>query len=146
MMVSEMVIEQKVYTELIKFCPTVPPETGGIIGGQNNIISMYKFDKLSDNSFYSSYEPNTAYLNGIISLWEENDIEFYGVFHSHFLGGDVLSEPDKEYIMRIMEAVTPIITKLYFPLIFPRNGIVPYMAVRKKSRVTIKRDTLIIAR
>ena len=139
-----MLIERKVHNRLIETCIPVPPETGGIIGGRNNIISIFEFDKLSDNISNNSYKPNTVYLNEVINLWEKNNIEFYGVFHSHYSGGNVLSVPDKEYILRIMKAVPLTISKLYFPLIFPKESMLAYIAVRKGNEVHIEKDTVIM--
>ncbi len=137
-----MLIKKKLHDLLVESCPSTPPETGGIIGGRNNIITVYELDKLSGNCSYSSYRPNINYLNDIIREWERNKIEFYGIFHSHYLGGNVLSNPDKEYIQQIMKTVPSTVLKLYFPLIFPQYCIVPYAAEKIEHSIHIIEDVL----
>ena len=139
-----MLIEKKVHNLLIETCVSVPPETGGIIGGHNDIIDIFAFDKSSGTSFNNSYRPNTMYLNKLINLWAKNEIVFYGVFHTHFFDKIILSAPDKGYIFRIMSAIPPTILKLYFPLIFPKDRMEAYVAVRKENETHIEKDTVII--
>ena len=98
-----MKIEKEVYNAIIKHCPPVPPETGGILGGYKDVISAYEFDRLEENCSHNSYSPNIGYLNGIIQQWSDKGIELYGIFHSHSSSETTLSLPDRGNIQRIME-------------------------------------------
>jgi len=52
----------------------------------------------------------------------------------------MLSAPDKEYMLRIMEAVPYRISKLYFLLVFPRDNIQAYASMRNGSSISIEND------
>ena len=125
--------------DLILSCiPKVPPETGGILGGKNQIISRCVFDQGSENSNgYDIYAPNTKLLNQTILQWAETDIEFYGIFHSHLSNGNLLSNGDKRYITKIMLIMPQQISYLYFPIVFPQKSMIVYRADRQGHKVQI---------
>ena len=81
----------------------VPPESGGILGGRNDVITNICLDKGILGKHPCSYTPDTRFLNQKIDQWAETGIQFMGMFHVHFGGTESLSEGDKEYIVRIME-------------------------------------------
>ena len=137
-----MQIAKDTYDLIIKKCPLAPPETGGILGGKDSIVNMCEFDKPDENCLNNSYQPNVSYLNYIIQQWMKNGFEFYGVFHSHISGENALSMPDKGYILRIMEAMPLELSKLYFPIVFPRESMLVYIATRENNAIQIEEDMI----
>lgn len=94
-----MQIKKDVYYSLIKACPIPPPECGGILGGKDGVINISSLDNSKNSGECYSYSPNTDSLNSILALWAAEDIEFYGVFHTHSSGGHSLSIPDREFLI-----------------------------------------------
>lgn len=126
-----MKIQKNVFEEIIKAVPYVPPESGGIIGGTNQVVTHFVLDNgtfLSNG--YDIYAPDTLFLNNTIQRWKQDGIDFYGVFHCHFSNSILLSNGDKRYITQIMNAMPQYINKLYFPIIFPRENMIVYRADR----------------
>lgn len=124
-----MKILEDVLDKIIISSPLVPPETGGIIGGKNQIVSHVVFDSGNKNSNgYDIYAPNTAFLNQMISRWCDEDIALYGIFHCHFPGKYALSNGDRYYISQIMDSLSSQVKSLYFPIILPREKMVVYRA------------------
>ena len=139
-----MTIEKEIHDVMIECCPLVPPETGGILGGSDYVIRSYKFDQLGDHCSCNSYHPDVAFLNEAIKHWADKGIEFYGVFHSHPPNETTLSLPDIGYIHRIMQYLPPSIEGLYFPLIFPRDKMLTFLAARADGKIVIAEDTLVL--
>ncbi|MCL2354401.1 MAG: hypothetical protein FWC68_00625 [Oscillospiraceae bacterium] len=133
-----MKIAKKIYDEIIIKCLNMPIETGGILGGRNNIVSSFVFDIGLDNSSIQHYFPNIDKLNACLMYWQSNDIQFYGIVHSHLQKERKLSIGDLQYIRTIMLSMPKHITFLYFPIVLPRyKEIISYKAVRLKSEVSI---------
>ena len=130
-----MKIKETVFKEIME-SPVPPPEVGGIIGGRDDIITCYFADKGSKENCYDSYYPSTDLLNEQIAEWQSRDIDFYGIYHTHFAGDDGLSCSDRRYIVNIMQAMPPQVTWLYFPIVF-RDGMLVYRALREKNTVKI---------
>mgnify|MGYP001624113892 CR=1 FL=1 len=53
-----MKIKQEIYNEILYYQRTVPPETGGILGGCNGIICANHFDEGLLSKRKCSYVPN----------------------------------------------------------------------------------------
>lgn len=134
-----MKILRQVLNDLLHSVPCAPPETGGILGGKFGVISTYVVDygqDMIDN--YGHYSPDVKKLNRIVSNWAKRDIELYGIFHSHFPGGDQLSLGDKNYITKIMLAMPVDVNRLFFPIVLPTQ-IIGYQASRYGSQIPICR-------
>lgn len=134
-----------IYSKVVCNCPKVPPETGGIIGETAGIVTHFAID--SGNSFsngYDTYSPNTVFLNQIIIKWASMGVRFCGIYHSHFPGGIYLSKKDKQYITQIIMSMPRQISKLYFPIVFPSDGMIVYQARKLGSQIDIRRDKLIV--
>lgn len=134
-----MFIRKHILWQLLNSVPDTPPETGGIIGGEGDVVSCFWLDK---GNQYDIYVPNVKEINRIISDWQKSDIEFYGVFHSHSIHNQSLSLADERYIVKIMRSMPPHIIRLYFPLVFPKIRVIPYRAEIKNQCVTIVRETI----
>ena len=131
-----MRISENIYKQLLNNCNPVPPESGGILGGKNGIITYLFFD-LHSTRYSSYYQPNIDNLNSCISEWNKKGIEFYGIFHTHASNWGSLSIADKEYINQIMLAMPPYINHLYFPLVFPKSSIKSFKVERLSSGIKI---------
>ena len=133
-----MKILKNTYHLILENTPILPPETGGILGGYNGIISTVQFDQ--DSSIHNTpaiYYPNISLFNQIIKNWGDIGIVFYGIFHSHYTRNKDLSTWDKKYIYKIMQAMPSHIQQLYFPIVFPHKTILGYQASKKGSLIHI---------
>lgn len=138
-----MKILSTVYDSILHKSPPLPPETGGILGGECEVITHCYFDKGQCTlTSPAHYQPSTKLLNQVIQEWQANNIQFYGLFHSHYLHDTNLSLGDKEYIIRIMLAMPSEIHTLYFPLVLPRSAMLGYQANRYGSDVHIVCDKI----
>lgn len=138
-----MQMTKAIYNNLLQFTPISSIETGGILGGKDNIIMHCKFDT-GKNSIkdYGSYKPDTLFLNQHIRHWSENGIAFYGIFHSHFPSSTELSVGDRRYISQIMKALSPKVATLYFPIVIPNSHMTAYRAFMDADKVQIIRDEI----
>ncbi len=134
-----MKVLNKVVIELLSL-PKAPPERGGIIGGKNGVITEFFLDETVGSTSEATYEPNTDILNDVIANWFDNDIEFYGMVHSHPKNERELSNGDIEYIEEIMSN-SLIGAKKYFPIVLP-GVIIPFVAVREEDGLKIQKETL----
>ena len=142
-----MTVSRKIIDKMNSRLSDTPPESGGIIGSENDgIIDKIIFDKpISEEIQYCYYSPNVDFLNKHISIWSDEDIQFMGVFHTHFANVKSLSAADKNYIEAIMMNMPDAIDFLYFPIfVFPVRELIVYKAEKSSSRVTISLDDLLI--
>lgn len=72
-----MKIYRSIYEQLLN-SPLCPPETGGILGGTNEVISHIAPDRGFGD--YDQYIPDTERLNKIVNLWAESDISLMGIY------------------------------------------------------------------
>lgn len=120
-------ISDKMLSELFNELPDELPETGGIIGGVNNEITEYWIDNISKEKCICKYAPNVDAINQQIKIWSENNIEFFGIFHTHYFGVRTLSEGDTIYMRKIMDTMPSRVEVLYFPvMVFPNKEMVLY--------------------
>ena len=127
-----------VLQDILELVPRVPPETGGMIGGQVGIISTYVLDSGGPKSNgYDYYAPDTVFLNRTLEQWRKQGIELYGIFHTHFPCGQYLSKGDIRYINVIMNALPPQIDSLLFPIVIPRKKMIVYRARRGANTVQL---------
>ena len=108
--ISQSVLEQIQATLLC-------PEMGGILGAdsEGNIIAYY-YDEygVSDET---TYFPDVKSLNQVIRHWFEVGIYFVGFVHSHEIGKEKLSIPDRNYAEKIKEIcqMRVVVMLLYIP-------------------------------
>ena len=138
-----MKIASNLYQLILHKTSLPPPETGGILGGQNGIITNCCFDNgQCALTSPARYQPDTDFLNQVIQEWKTCGIQFYGLFHSHYSHDTRLSLGDKRYITKIMLAMPSEVPTLYFPLILPRADMISYQANRSGSAVRIVCDKI----
>ena len=94
-----------------------PIESGGIIGGNNNTITHFYFDNANNRS---DYVPNVGLLNEVIVLWSKEDVELYGVVHSHPIYSPKPSKEDLEYALKLKEN-NPFLEIIIFPIVIKNN-------------------------
>ena len=140
-----MRITKRAYDLLDYHISGAPPEMGGILGSiDGKSITHVVVDM---NSVISGrccqYSPNVEYLNNCISSWLQDDIEFKGVFHTHFANVETLSLADENYICKIMKGMPEEIDYLFFPVfILPKRKLICYQAKREERKVNIVREDL----
>lgn len=142
-----MKVSKTVVDRLNRYIPTLSSEVGGILGSSGNGIVDEVFVDLADTSGAKPcmYSPNTTYLNRKIEYWQDRNIDFVGIFHTHFGGACNLSDSDVRYISKIMYAMPPQIDSLYFPVfVLPEMKLVCYKASRANEIISIYSDDLII--
>lgn len=134
-----MKIRREVFDEILNTCPRVPPETGGLLGGRNGVVTRFFADAGQGNG-YDRYEPDVRRLNAVLADWQRADVAFYGVYHSHFPQGTALSAADIRYIESILRATANEAEVLYFPIILPKKKMISYRAVLAGGQVHIQPD------
>ncbi len=142
-----MKIRQEVYDKISAVANSMNLEIGGILGSSKNGIVTDMVADLPDNAVGCKfdYSPNIDFLNTQIENWSENDIDFLGLFHTHFSGSKNLSDADVEYIKAIMNASKGIVEYLYFPLFtLPDNELTVYKAYFNDADIAVDKDELII--
>lgn len=106
-------------------------ETGGIIGAKKEkTVNCVIFDQFrQSNEHPCCYSPNVDFLNGCIEDWQNNSIQFLGIFHSHLENTPTLSKMDIQYIREIVDSMPDSIEQLYFPVyVIPQKALVVYCA------------------
>ena len=139
---NTMRIYESVLNTIIASTPLVPPESGGILGGRNNLISCYVMDNRDDVDAGAIYVPDTAVLNRAIREWKQEEIELYGLYHTHFANGLTLSSGDKVYIAKIMDNLPKRIQYLYFPIVLPRERMIAYCAGFEGGKIRITSEEI----
>lgn len=137
-----MKIIDKIYKQVIERCSSYQMETGGIIGGKNEIVCEFFFDIGHKGEGTGCYIPRVDFLNYCIADWQQKEIQFYGIFHSHYQHSE-LSCGDIRYINRIMSAMPTKIIRLYFPIVYPLDSkIISFMAIRDGDTIKIANDVI----
>ena len=135
-----MEINNNIYQLIISSCSSKAIETGGIIGGKNNIITEFIFDEKNESGSKQHYHPDIETFNLCIENWQNENIQFYGIVHSHFREEKELSFGDTQYIRIIMQAMPSNIKFLYFPIVLPQKELIFFKAVMTKTEINIVKD------
>ena len=136
---------REIFDEIVNVAIDAPPEIGGIIGGDNNVVKTHYMDMGVSSLKACSYTPNVSLLNGIISEWSVEGIQFMGIYHTHFFEVRTLSEGDIRYIRNILLGMPDEIDSLYFPLVvFPSRTMVCFQAIKKLDSIEICNDNLVL--
>ena len=137
-----MVIEMDVFRKILSTFPSVPPEGGCILGSMDNVVCSFEYDSGIPILDMAVYTPSVEILNQVIQQWASEDIKFHGLAHSHPYGQRSLSSSDITYIHAIMKAMPTSIEQLYFPLVFPGEEIISFVAIRHQDRIDILPDNI----
>lgn len=136
-----MKITQKAFKEILATIGATEPETGGILGSKNNIVCRFYFDK-NAVCLQGKYSPSVDDINQKLSEWQEDDIDFAGIIHSHPNNCNQLSFSDEESVTAIFEG-NPTIRHLYCPIITisDKEAIMTvYKATRRRHRIAIRKS------
>ena len=126
-----MKIAQEVWEKIFSDIGETPPEVGGILGMSKDVVDSLFIDCGVPMNKLCSYTPDVTLLNHMIDIWQQKEIRFVGIFHSHYFGVKSLSEGDKKYIKLIMNSMPSDINSLYFPVaVMPDKELVVYKAYR----------------
>ena len=137
-----MVILESIFHQILMDCPSVPPETGGLLGGNGQMVSCAVFDKSVPIMKKAQYIPDTIFLNQVLMEWAQSGIEFLGMFHSHPVGATKLSGQDEIYISEILQSL-PENQTFWFPIVIPKIEIHAFAVHRAGSQIFIKKDAII---
>lgn len=129
-----MIVFENTYKEMLKKIKPAPPETGGIFGVIDGVVTDFVFDRGLIEA-PCCYMPDVNMFNSVIEKWQEENIDFCGIIHSHMPHEKELSKGDVEYIGKILSCMPDGYSELYFPLIID-GEIIPYKA--KMSDVGIE--------
>lgn len=141
-----MKITVDLYERIVKMIPSVPPETGGILGERNGVICTVVFDGGDIQIERYAYIPNVERLNEVISQWASEGIRFTGIFHSHPGRQEGLSLADKAYIQRIMDFMPDAVHALHFPIVLPGDKMIGHIAEKVDGQVMVRQEPIIIAK
>lgn len=115
---EEKVFTTEVYEEICRTIGTRRPESGGILGSSDGgrTIDYYYFDSTASTSG-ATYQPDTEAINTVIKSWNQMDISFVGVIHSHPWGCNTPSVGDYIYASNIIDAMDLPNDILYTPIV-----------------------------
>lgn len=138
----KLIIKKDILEKLNNQIGDEPPEVGGILGkDKHNIITEIAFDHCTTITHPCSYYPNVNYLNGIIKKWNDNEIDFAGMFHTHFSNVETLSVGDKIYIEKILISMPVGINELYFPIYtLPNRKLILYRAYLIENKLITNKE------
>lgn len=136
-----MIIRSYVLNKLLEELPDKPPEVGGVIGGTKEEITTYWLDDVQRcECKMCSYSPNVDSINKVIKEWQNINIRFLGLFHTHYFSVNTLSDGDIDYMKRIIRNMPENIEKLYFPIVvFPEKEMTLYV-MEKDNEIVYKLD------
>lgn len=140
-----MKITRDMYNYICSFANNDSYEVGGILGSsRDEIITDIILDKPIDSKKCKcEYYPNVFFLNNEIEKWYQKNINFLGIFHTHFSGSRDLSCGDRKYIKEIMYSTKGIVDCMYFPIFtLPDQVITAYKAFFEKDELVIIKDEL----
>lgn len=95
-------MDSVLYKEIIEALNQMPPETGGILGRKDDKLTCFYYDERGSRS-EKRYTPDVDTLNEQIGMWQENDIAFAGIVHSHWTN-EQLSAQDLRYARQVVHA------------------------------------------
>ena len=141
-----MIISEEIVKKIEMLSSEFATETGGIIGSRSGDEIDCAVPDKGAACDRISYTPDIRFLNAELERWAQNNIEFRGLFHSHFYGVTDLSEYDREYITVIIKAMPDSVKLLYFPIfVLPQKEMVGYRAERiNGTEVLIAKEKVII--
>lgn len=109
-----MKLDRQIYNAIINYMVYQNVESGGILGGQNGIITHFYPDRKA-MPISHAYVPHIESLSQVISEWLQVGIDFIGFIHSHTKNG-MLSKDDIAYCQAFFKAnptETTVISALY---------------------------------
>lgn len=129
---------------------SLPPETGGMLGGnrETGVVTHFHFDR-DANRTRGTYSPDCEKLNQILAEeWNPSGIQLMGFVHSHPRGVRFPSAGDEVYACKILAAV-PDVDRLLLPIVMAggsdgRFELLPYAVVRDGDSVRVSKLNLLV--
>ena len=120
-------------------------ETGGILGGKDDVITHYHFDDTS-NTTKVTYSPNVDVVNNKLEQWNDLQIRLISFFHSHPGKHNRPSVGDLSYAKVILNGIDDM-ECLWLPIIntIPDTGaftLTPWAVYRSEEGVELVRGTI----
>lgn len=139
-------ISRLVLEDIQRTVGALPPETGGMLGGNRDlgIVTHFYFDRGAVQT-HGTYSPDAEMLNRILTdEWNPVGVQLMGFVHSHPKWVRTPSPGDKMYAKQILAAV-PEMNRLLLPIAMTRAEndcfeLLPFAARRDGDGVTV--DTL----
>lgn len=127
----EMNICKSTYISIINTIGTLPPEKGGIIGGSDHQVYAFFYDEAAFTNT-KTYYPSENVINNILDKWDNEDVKFLGVIHSHRCGLSNLSQQDIIFARAIIASNPDHFKQVYFPIVMSsfdsrHSEILPYV-------------------
>lgn len=138
-----MYLSNNVYRNMLN-APSVPPESGGILGTHGSIVDVFHYDAGIPRLDAAEYTPDRKTLNLVLKDWSRSGIRFCGIMHTHPPGQLTLSAHDEAYIRTIMAAMPEEIRFLFFPIVIPHEILIPYAAFRSENQIAISKTSIIL--
>lgn len=137
-----MKINKKLFNEIINIFEFSPYESGGFLGGCDDTVIKVIYD--NEDFRFAEYKPNNKLLNDILKEWYENDIEFLGIFHTHYPKCTSLSRNDEKFINKFMQEVCDENDIMYFPIVIAKSEMCVYKAELIDGICEIKKDEILL--
>ncbi len=134
-------ITQNVLESIVRTIGNQQAESGGIIGGEGEVITHYHFDEGSRTTA-ATYSPDHKSLNHLFKTdWNPKNIRLLGFPHSHPGKLGKPSAGDMSYAIRILEAIDDL-DRLWLPIVntVPKTGfftLTPWVACRTETGVSL---------
>lgn len=116
-------------------------ETGGFIGVECGEICRYYFDRGSGQEYSGKYRPISEKLDIVLSSWEAEGIQLFGILHRHLNNLDELSFEDINFIRELFE-MNEWLKTMYFPIVIPGDRMTVYCAKRNTKSIILERVIL----
>lgn len=142
-----MIVKREIIDKIANAAKGQKSEIGGILGSrQDGTVTEIAVDLPNERTLCRfEYYPDVAFLNSKIEEWASRDIDFIGIFHTHFGGSKSLSKGDEVYIKAIMECAKNISDCLLFPIFtLPDNEMTVYKACFLNDSIIIDKEELSI--
>ena len=128
---------QELIDRIVDSLTSTDKESGGILGSSNGkIIDTFWFDE-GTNCTAREYNPSIELWEQQLRIWNDNQIEFCGIIHSHF-EQETISTKDIYMARRILDMNS--MRSLFMPILYMRTrNIIWYeVGVNTLNRVNIE--------
>jgi hypothetical protein len=133
-----------VFEEIRSTVGALPPEKGGMLGGDPNtgIVTHFHFDTSASHT-RASYSPDHGELTRVLAEhWNPMGVRLLGFVHSHPRSYRAPSHGDMVYATRILRAI-PDLRRLLLPIVITEHGggqfeLLSYAAIRTAGGMTVQ--------
>jgi len=130
---------------------SMPPETGGMLGGNRdlNMVTDFHLDR-GATCTRATYSPDDRLLNRVLTEeWNPAGVRLMGFVHSHPRSCRTPSGGDEVYADRILAAI-PDLDRLLLPIVMTEGNdghfeLLPFAAKRNAGTLEIERIPLVVA-